>query len=106
MFISTAYNKNQSSNLQKRLKNLKDAMAENKIDYSIILSSYIINSQRPSTYTLIKLTENCDNFRIVAGFSADNNSDEDLRKCPKMVARWKNSRFQTLLWVRTLLSSR
>jgi uncharacterized protein len=78
-----AYNKNQSSNLQKRLKNLKDVMAENKIDYSIILSSYLINSQRPSTYTLIKLIENCDNFRIVAGFSADNNSDEDLRKCRK-----------------------
>jgi len=51
------------------------------VDYSLILTSYDVNSDRPSTNKIIELTKKYDNVGVVAGFSIDNHSDDDLQNC-------------------------
>lgn len=67
------------STLEERVKILLDTMANHNVDYSIIISSYMVNEQRPSTADLIEATKGKDNLGIVAGYSIDNHTDEDLR---------------------------
>lgn len=67
--------------LEKRLTALLDVMITNNIDYSIILSSYEVNEDRPSTAQILDVIKKHDNLGVVAGFSIDNHTDEDYRKC-------------------------
>lgn len=73
-----SYDKSDPPEIDKRLKKLKETMSKFKIDSAIIISSYLVNSHRPSTHDLIKLTESCDNLYIVAGFSVDSQSSNDF----------------------------
>src|SRR5215210_163879 len=56
-------------------------MSTNNIDYSIILSSYKVNVDRPSTAQILDITKKHDNLGVVAGLSIDNHTDEDYRNC-------------------------
>ena len=68
--------------LEWRLNSLIDSMHENGIDYSIILSSYKVDVNRPSTSEIIDITKKYDNkLGVVAGFTIDNHTDEDLKNC-------------------------
>jgi hypothetical protein len=67
--------------LEKRLTALLDVMITNNIDYSVILSSYEVNVDRPSTAQILDITKKHDNLGVVAGFSIDNHTDEDYRNC-------------------------
>jgi len=67
--------------LEERLRALLDTMNKYGVDYSLILTSYDVNSDRPSTNKIIELTKKYDNFGVVAGFSIDNHSDDDLQNC-------------------------
>jgi predicted TIM-barrel fold metal-dependent hydrolase len=67
--------------LEERLTALLDAMTTNNIDYSIILSSYEVNMDRPSTAQILDITKKHDNLGVVAGFSIDNHTDEDYQNC-------------------------
>lgn len=67
------------SSLEDRVKKLLVTMASHNVDYSIILSSYVVNEQRPSTAKLIEHTKRHDNLGIVAGFSIDNHTEKDLQ---------------------------
>ena len=58
-------------------------MQASNVDYSIILSSYKVNSDRPSTEQLVEVTKKRDNLGVVAGFSIDNHTDEDFQNCRK-----------------------
>lgn len=69
--------------LEERTRGLLDTMANNNVDYSIILSSYKVNADRPSTAQLMEITKKHDNLGIVAGFSIDNHTDEDFQNCRK-----------------------
>lgn len=66
------------SSLESRLEKLQLEMISNNVDYAIILSSYKINSERPSTKKIIDAIGKYDNLGLVAGFTIDNHTDEDL----------------------------
>ena len=65
--------------LEGRLKKLLVTMASHNVDYSLVLSSYFVDEQRPSTAQLIEATKRHENLGIVAGFSIDHHTDEDLK---------------------------
>jgi predicted TIM-barrel fold metal-dependent hydrolase len=66
--------------LEERVSALLESMYYNGVDYSIILSSYKVDIDRPSTYQIINATKkHNDKLGVVAGFSIDNHTDEDLR---------------------------
>ena len=69
--------------LEDRKELLLRTMHESNVDHSIILSSYKVNPDRPSTEQLIEVTSKQDNLSIVAGFSIDGHNDEDFQDCRK-----------------------
>ena len=69
--------------LEERMQSLLNTMQAGNVDYSIILSSYAVNPDRPSTEQLIQVTKKHDNLGIVAGFSIDNHTDDDFANCKK-----------------------
>ncbi|MDQ3839332.1 MAG: amidohydrolase family protein [Thermoproteota archaeon] len=72
--------------LEKRLKALLGSMDNNNIDYSLILSSYRVDINRPSVLQIINNIKNYDNknrLGVVAGFTIDNHTDVDLKNYRK-----------------------
>lgn len=65
--------------LEDRLEMLQTEMTNNNVDYAIILSSYKVNSERPSTEQIIDAIQKYDNLGVAAGFTIDHHTDEDLR---------------------------
>ncbi len=71
-----------SLSLQERLDLLIQSMDHSGIDYSVILSSYKVDSDRPSTSQIIDITKKYDTkLGVVAGFTIDNHTEEDLNDC-------------------------
>jgi len=68
------------SSLEERVEKLLLEMTSHNIDYSIILSSYKVSVDRPSTLQLIDATKKYDNLGIVAGYSIDNHTEDDLKQ--------------------------
>jgi len=65
--------------LEERLNALLESMQNNNIDYSIILSSYKVDNDRPSTYQIIdSVKKHSSRLGVVAGFSIDNHTCENL----------------------------
>ena len=73
------------SSLEERLNMLQTEMMSNNVDYALILSSYIVNEERPSTWQIIQAIKKYDNLGVVAGFSLDNHTDEDLKNYRKWI---------------------
>lgn len=71
--------------LDERLEKLQIEMVNNKIDYALIISSYKINSERPSTEQIIEAIRKYDNLGVIAGYTIDNHTDEDLRNYRKWI---------------------
>jgi uncharacterized protein len=69
--------------LEERKELLLHTMQNGNVDHSIILSSYKVNPDRPSTEQLIEVTKKHDNLSIVAGFSIDGHNDDDFQDCRK-----------------------
>jgi uncharacterized protein len=67
---------------EERLGGLIQSMHDTSTNYSIVLSSYRVDEDRPSTSQIISATRKFDNqIGIVAGFTLDNHTCEDLRRC-------------------------
>jgi predicted TIM-barrel fold metal-dependent hydrolase len=70
--------------LEERVSALLESMYNNDVDYSIILSSYKVDTDRPSTYQIIDaIKKHNDKLGLVAGFSIDNHTNEDLKNYRK-----------------------
>jgi uncharacterized protein len=70
--------------LEERVNALLESMYNNDIDYSIILSSYKVDINRPSTSEIIDvIKKHVDKLGVVAGFSIDNHTNEDLKNYRK-----------------------
>lgn len=72
--------------LEERVQDLVDTMHSSMVNYAIVLSSYMVNEDRPSVAKLLEATKNHDDIGVVAGYSIDNHSDDDLkfyRECLK-----------------------
>jgi uncharacterized protein len=75
-------NERKGLSLQERLNSLLDNMENNNIYYSILLSSYKIDSNRPSTSQIIDIINKNDNknkIGVVGGFTIDNHTKEDIK---------------------------
>jgi len=73
---------NKVLSLQERLDALLENMNNNNIFYSILLSSYKVDENRPSTSQLIDIVKEnhyIDKIGVVAGFTIDNHTYEDLK---------------------------
>jgi|KBSMisStaDraftv2_1062788.scaffolds.fasta_scaffold49616_4 uncharacterized protein len=73
---------NKVLSLQERLDALLENMNNNNIFYSILLSSYKVDENRPSTSQLIDIVKEnhyIDRIGVVAGFTIDNHTYEDLK---------------------------
>jgi len=73
---------NKALSLQERLDALLENMKNNNITYSILLSSYKVDENRPSTSQLIDIVKKnnyIDRIGVVAGFTIDNHTYEDLK---------------------------
>lgn len=73
--------------LKERLTGLLQVMNNNNVDYSIVLTSYKVDKERPSTSQVIDIVNNNDEYKsklgVVAGFTIDNHNDEYFKKCIK-----------------------
>ncbi|OLD29019.1 MAG: amidohydrolase, partial [Thaumarchaeota archaeon 13_1_40CM_2_39_7] len=69
--------------LEERKELLLHTMQDGNVDHSIILSSYKVNPDRPSTEQLIEISKKHDNLSVVAGFSIDGHNDDDFQDCRK-----------------------
>lgn len=73
------------SSLEERINILRTEMMSNNVDYSIILSSYMTNDQRPSAAQIIDAIKKYDSLGVVAGFSINHHNDEDLKNYRKWI---------------------
>jgi predicted TIM-barrel fold metal-dependent hydrolase len=67
--------------LQGRFNELIESMDKNSIAYSLILSSYKVDANRPSTSQIIdsiNLNNVGNRIGVIAGFTIDNHTEEDL----------------------------
>ncbi len=72
------------TSLGNRLDALVQSMNNNHVDYSIVISSYRVDANRPSTSQIIDIVDKDENIRnkigIVTGFTIDNHTEEDLKQ--------------------------
>lgn len=66
--------------LQVSLDRLLGVMDENKVDYSLILTSYKVNEHRPSVKQVVEATRDIPSLGTVAGISYLNYKEKDLRE--------------------------
>lgn len=66
--------------LQVSLDRLLGVMDENKVDYSLILTSYKVTEHRPSVKQVVEATRDIPSLGTVAGISYLNYKERDLRE--------------------------
>jgi hypothetical protein len=74
------YHEDKVVSLEECLNLLTETMQENKVDYSLVLSSYKVNEHRPSTKKVVEAISGRDNLGVVAGISYLNYTHRDLRE--------------------------
>ncbi|MGY8915387.1 MAG: amidohydrolase family protein, partial [Flavobacteriales bacterium] len=72
------YHEDRVVSLEECLNQLTDTMAENKVDYSLVLTSYKVNEHRPSTKKVVEAISGRNNLGVVAGISYLNYNHRDL----------------------------
>jgi predicted TIM-barrel fold metal-dependent hydrolase len=55
-------------------------MAENHVDYALVLTSYVVNEHRPGIRNVVEATRDRKNLGVVAGISYNNYKEKDLRE--------------------------
>lgn len=74
------YESLKSLTLKQRIESLSDTMQSNEVDSAIIISSYVVNQERPSTCEILSLVEKLENIQVVAGYSITNHNDDDINE--------------------------
>lgn len=74
------YNEDKKVDLEESLQNLLGTMDENNVYHSLVLTSYKVNENRPSTKDVINATIDHKNISVVAGISIQNYKEKDLRE--------------------------
>lgn len=75
-----AYESLKNLSLDERIRALSDTMEANNVGQAIIISSYKINEERPSTSQILESVKNHDNIHVVAGFSINNHDDKSIEE--------------------------
>lgn len=74
------YHEDKVVSLNDNLNLLTDTMAENGVDYSLVLSSYKVNENRPSTKQVVEAIDGRPNLGVVSGISYLNYNHRDIRE--------------------------
>ncbi len=74
------YHEDRVVSLEDSLKLLTDTMQQNKIDYSLVLTSYKVNEHRPSTRKVVEAIKGIDNLGVVSGISYLHYDHRDIRE--------------------------
>ncbi len=72
------YHNEEVESLQKCLEALQLEMRRNRVDVSLILTSYKVTAGRPSTHDAVRATRNLNNVFVVAGISYLHHTMDDL----------------------------
>jgi hypothetical protein len=74
------YHEQVAMSLNEAIDNLLAAMEEAGVDYSLVLTSYIVSPHRPSAAQIIKAAEHITNLGVVAGISFKHYRERDIRE--------------------------
>jgi hypothetical protein len=74
------YHEQVAISLDGSIDKLQAAMVEAGVDYSLVLTSYIVSPHRPSTAEVVKAIEKVPNLGVVAGISYNNYREANLRE--------------------------
>ncbi len=74
------YHKEVAVSLDDSLEKLQAEMVANNVTYSLVLTSYLVNPNRPSTSQVVRAVEKLPNVGVVAGISYLNYKQRDLRE--------------------------
>lgn len=74
------YHEEKVTSIEECLGRLTDSMAANKVDYALVLSSYKVTKDRPSTRQVVEAISGMDNLGVVAGISYLNYNHRDIRE--------------------------
>lgn len=74
------YHEQVAVSLDESLEKLQAAMEESKVDFSLVLTSYLVSPHRPSTAEVVKAIENIPSLGVVAGLSYTKYRQRDLRE--------------------------
>ena len=74
------YHEERSLELNDALEQLQHAMAESGVTYALVLTSYLVNANRPSTAAVVRAVEAHANLGVVAGISFLHYRERDLRE--------------------------
>lgn len=74
------YHEQLAVSLHDSLAKLQDSMGEAGIDYSLVLTSYLVSPHRPSTAQVVEAIAKVPNLGVVAGISYTNYRQRDLRE--------------------------
>ncbi|MGW8122502.1 amidohydrolase family protein [Roseivirga echinicomitans] len=74
------YHEERVVSLEDCLDKLSQTMEENKVDYSLVLTSYMVNEHRPGIKKVVEAIEGRKNLGVVAGVSFLNYKEKDLRE--------------------------
>lgn len=72
------YHEERVISLESCLDELTKNMKANKVDYSLVLTSYKVNEHRPSTKQVVEAIKGYDNLGVVAGISYLNYDYKDI----------------------------
>jgi predicted TIM-barrel fold metal-dependent hydrolase len=74
------YHDQQAVVLDAALDRLRGAMDEAGVTYALVLTSYLVTPQRPSTAAIVRAVEKDPRLGVVAGISFNNYRQRDLRE--------------------------
>ncbi len=74
------YHEEKVVSLQECLDRLLQVMEENKVDHSLVLTSYKVNEHRPSVKAVVEAIRDIPKLSVVAGISYLNYKEKDLRE--------------------------
>lgn len=74
------YHEQLAVSLDESLDKLQAAMSEAGVDYSLVLTSYLVSPHRPSTAAVVDAVAKIPNLGVVAGISYTNYRQRDLRE--------------------------
>jgi len=76
------YHEDKIDTIDNSLDKLQESMERNSVDYALILTSYLVNKNRPSTGEVLEVLarRNIKNMSVVAGISYLNYKERDLRE--------------------------
>lgn len=74
------YHEEVAVSLTDSLRKLQQAMTEAAVDYALVLTSYLVSPNRPSTSAVVDAVSQIPNLGVVAGISYANYRQKDLRE--------------------------